>query len=105
VTLNPELVEQNVAPLTVPLVLQAGELADGNATLTGTLADAEVTEGSLSTSGAEPTIQFSTGTIAPEPELSTEGPLSWTATLQNGRLYGQVTGPDGRTGRWTATRN
>ena len=105
VTLNPDMVEQGLAPRNVPLVLQASALAEGKSTLTGTLADAELSEGSLSTGGAEPTIQFTTGTITAEEGVSAEGPLNWTGALQNGRLYGEVVGPDGRTGRWMATKN
>ena len=105
VTLNPDMVEQGVAARTVPLVLQAGALAEGRSTLTGTMADAELSEGSLSTVGAEPTIQFTTGTITAEEGVSAEGPLNWTGALQNGRLYGEVVSPDGRTARWMATRN
>ena len=105
VTLNPDLVEQGVAPLTVPLSLQVSAMAEDQATLTGTLADAELSEGSLSSAGAEPTVRFTTGTISPDEDLTTQGPLNWTGTLQNGRLYGEVVGPDGRTGRWMATKN
>jgi hypothetical protein len=105
VTLNPDMVEQGVQPRTVPLVIQASALADGKSTLTGTLADAELADGSLSTGGAEPTLQFTTGTITAEEGVSAEGPLNWTGALQNGRLFGEVVGPDGRSARWMATKN
>lgn len=107
-TLNPDLVEQGVAPLNVPMTLSAGALEDGSATLSGSIAGAEISEASVSTAEGQPGLQFSTGSITAQGEageIAVQGPLNWSALLRDGVLYGQVVGADGRSNRWTARKN
>ncbi len=107
-TLNPDLVEQGVAPLNVPMNLSAGPLESGSATLTGSIAGTDLSEASVSTAEGQPGLQFSTGSINAQGEsgeISVEGPLNWSALLRDGVLYGQVVGADGRSNRWTARKN
>lgn len=98
-TLNPHTI-----PLDVPLVLRSGSGGD----VSGTIAGAAIESGRVAGTGAQRTLQFTTGAITtqgPTGEMTVEGPLNWVATLSGGTLDGHVTGPDGRQAQWSARRN
>ena len=98
-TLNPETVA-----IEVPMALNT----DDGGVLAGSIGGASVDGGKYSGEKDGSTIEFQTGAVTvegPTGELTVEGPLSWAATLRGGALDGTVTGPDGRSSRWTARRS